>query len=74
MKCFNGFCNEGVVKADTVSDILQMMGLRVQKQALQDIIDEVDEDGETIYRSGSEGGRRRERLKKTHLTYGPYSI
>ena len=46
MKCFNGFCHDGVVKADTVSDILQMMGLRVQKQALQDIIDEVDEDGE----------------------------
>ena len=46
MKCFNGFCSEGVVKVDTVSDILQMMGLRVQKTALDDIINEVDEDGE----------------------------
>jgi len=45
MKCFNGFCNEGVVHADTVGEILQMMGLRVKKEALQAIISEVDEDG-----------------------------
>ena len=45
MKCFNGFCKEGVVHADTVGEILQMMGLRVKKEALQAIIDEVDEDG-----------------------------
>jgi Ca2+-binding EF-hand superfamily protein len=44
-KCFNGFCKNGVVLADTVNDILQMMGLRVAKQALADIIAEVDEDG-----------------------------
>ena len=47
MKCFNGFCKEGVVHADTVGEILQMMGLRVKKEALQAIIDEVDEDGKT---------------------------
>ena len=46
MKCFNGFCKEGVVRAETVEEILQMMGLRVAKKALQDIIAEVDEDGE----------------------------
>ena len=46
MKCFNGFCKDGVVLADTVGEILQMMGLRVQKSALEDIIREVDEDGE----------------------------
>jgi len=45
MKCFNGFCKEGVVRAETVEEILQMMGLRVAKKALQDIIQEVDEDG-----------------------------
>lgn len=45
MKCFNGFCKEGVVHADTVGEILQMMGLRVKKEALQEIINEVDEDG-----------------------------
>jgi len=45
MKCFNGFCKEGVVRAETVEEILQMMGLRVAKKALQDIIEEVDEDG-----------------------------
>ena len=49
MKCFNGFCKEGVVHADTVGEILQMMGLRVKKEALQAIIDEVDEDGKTDY-------------------------
>ena len=53
MKCFNGFCKEGVVHADTVGEILQMMGLRVKKEALQAIIDEVDEDGKTrtIYKT-----------------------
>lgn len=45
MKCFNGFCSNGVVSADTVGEILQMMGLRVKKEALQAIIEEVDEDG-----------------------------
>ena len=48
MKCFNGFCKEGVVRAETVEEILQMMGLRVAKKALQDIIEEVDEDGEEM--------------------------
>ena len=47
MKCFNGFCKDGVVMAETVNEILQMMGLRVNKKALQDIIEEVDEDGKT---------------------------
>ena len=45
MKCFNGFCKAGVVHADTVNDILEMMGLRVKKEALDAIIAEVDEDG-----------------------------
>ena len=48
MKCFNGFCNEGVVHADTVGEILQMMGLRVKKEALTAIIAEVDEDGRSL--------------------------
>ena len=34
------------MRADTVEEILSMMGLRVAKKALQDIIEEVDEDGE----------------------------
>ena len=34
------------MRAETVEEILQMMGLRVAKKALQDIIAEVDEDGE----------------------------
>ena len=50
MKCFNGFCKEGVVRAETVEEILQMMGLRVAKKALQDIIQEVDEDGEWVHK------------------------
>eukprot|EP00096_Caligus_rogercresseyi_P016337 TRINITY_DN894_c0_g1_i2.p1 TRINITY_DN894_c0_g1~~TRINITY_DN894_c0_g1_i2.p1 ORF type:complete len:160 (-),score=66.97 TRINITY_DN894_c0_g1_i2:399-878(-) len=45
MKCFNGFCQDGVVQAETVGEILQMMGLRVKQQALSAIIEEVDEDG-----------------------------
>jgi len=45
MKCFNGFCKEGVVHAETVNEILQMMGLRVKQEALDAIIAEVDEDG-----------------------------
>ena len=45
MKCFNGFCQDGVVQAETVNEILQMMGLRVKKEALDAIIAEVDEDG-----------------------------
>ena len=44
MKCFNGFCHEGVVQAETVGEILQMMGLRVKREALEEIIEEVDED------------------------------
>ena len=47
MKCFNGFCKDGVVLADTVGEILQMMGLRVNKNALEEIIQEVDEDGKS---------------------------
>ena len=49
MKCFNGFCKEGVVHAETVNEILQMMGLRVKQEALDAIIQEVDEDGKTIF-------------------------
>jgi len=46
MKCFNGFCKgKSFVQAETVNDILEMMGLRVQKEALDAIIAEVDEDG-----------------------------
>jgi Ca2+-binding EF-hand superfamily protein len=45
MKCFNGFCQDGVVQSETVNEILQMMGLRVKKEALDAIIAEVDEDG-----------------------------
>ena len=45
MKCFNGFCKDGVVQSSTVESILDMMGLRVQKEALDAIIAEVDEDG-----------------------------
>ena len=48
MKCFNGFCKEGVVQSETVGEILSMMGLRVKKEALDAIISEVDEDGEVI--------------------------
>ena len=48
MKCFNGFCKEGVIQSETVGEILQMMGLRVKKEALDAIISEVDEDGKVI--------------------------
>ena len=49
MKCFNGFCKEGVVHAETVSEILSMMGLRVKQEALDAIIAEVDEDGKNWF-------------------------
>jgi len=49
MKCFNGFCQNGVVQSETVNEILQMMGLRVKKEALDAIIAEVDEDGKVAY-------------------------
>merc|ERR1712107_934691 len=45
MKCFNGFCKDGVIQASTVEEILKMMGLRVEKGVLDAIISEVDEDG-----------------------------
>ncbi len=49
MKCFNGFCKgKSFVQAETVNDILEMMGLRVQKEALDAIIAEVDEDGKHL--------------------------
>ena len=49
MKCFNGFCKDGVIQASTVDEILKMMGLRVQKEVLDAIISEVDEDGKSDF-------------------------
>ena len=49
MKCFNGFCKDGVIQASTVDEILKMMGLRVQKEVLDAIISEVDEDGKNAF-------------------------
>ena len=49
MKCFNGFCKDGVIQASTVDEILKMMGLRVQKEVLDAIISEVDEDGKNDF-------------------------
>jgi len=46
-KAFDSFDteNSGCITVDTVSTILRMMGLKVSEKALQEIVDEVDEDG-----------------------------
>jgi len=46
-KAFDSFDTEklGHITVDTVSTILRMMGLKVSEKALQEIVDEVDEDG-----------------------------
>jgi Ca2+-binding EF-hand superfamily protein len=41
-----------VIQSETVNEILQMMGLRVKKEALDAIIAEVDEDGKTCRTQG----------------------
>ena len=41
-KCFDGFCQDGSIRVDTIGSILTMMGLRVKPTALKEIIDEVD--------------------------------
>ena len=43
-KCFDGFCQDGCIKVDTIGSILTMMGLRVKPTALKEIIDEIDID------------------------------
>jgi len=43
-KCFDGFCQDGSIRVDTIGSILTMMGLRVKPTALKEIIDEVDID------------------------------
>ena len=43
-KCFDGFCQDGLIPVDTIGTILTMMDLRVKPSALREIIDEVDED------------------------------
>ena len=45
-KCFDGFADEeGAIPADNVGNILSMMGLKVKPNALRNIIEEIDEDG-----------------------------
>merc|ERR1711872_663011 len=46
-KAFDSFDTEklGHITVDTVSTILRMMGLKVSEKALQEIVDEIDEDG-----------------------------
>ena len=45
-KCFDGFADEeGTIPADNVGNILSMMGLKVKPNALRNIIEEIDEDG-----------------------------
>merc|ERR1712055_48775 len=46
-KAFDSFDTEksGHITVETVSTILRMMGLKVSEKALQEIVDEVDEDG-----------------------------
>ena len=51
-KCFDGFADEdGAIPADNVGNILSMMGLKVKPSALKDIIEEIDEDGESYFSS-----------------------
>merc|ERR1712169_91755 len=46
-KAFDSFDTDksGHITVETVSTILRMMGLKVSEKALQEIVDEVDEDG-----------------------------
>jgi len=46
-KAFDSFDTDksGCISVETVSTILRMMGLKVSEKALQEIVDEVDEDG-----------------------------
>ena len=49
-RCFDGFADEdGAIPADNVGNILSMMGLKVKPSALKDIIEEIDEDGKTLF-------------------------
>ena len=44
--CFDGFADEdGAIPADNVGGILSMMGMKVKPSALKEIIEEIDEDG-----------------------------
>merc|ERR1711994_199248 len=52
-KCFDGFADEeGAIPADNVGNILSMMGLKVKPNALQSIIEEIDEDGSGLLEFG----------------------
>lgn len=46
-KAFDSFDTEGKgsITVDTISTILRMMGLKVTEKGLQEVVDEVDEDG-----------------------------
>ena len=47
--CFDGFADEdGAIPADNVGGILSMMGMKVKPSALKEIIEEIDEDGNSI--------------------------
>ena len=53
--CFDGFADEdGAIPADNVGGILSMMGMKVKPSALKEIIEEIDEDGNSNH-NGNNG-------------------
>ena len=47
--CFDGFADEdGAIPADNVGGILYMVGMKFKPSALREIIEEIDEDGDSL--------------------------
>merc|ERR1712141_332 len=67
-KCFDGFCQDGLIPVDTIGTILTMMDLRVKPSALREIIDEVDEDRSGFLVEVDEEGMKKE-LKEAFRIY-----
>merc|ERR1712165_67540 len=66
-KCFDGFCQDGLIPVDTIGTILTMMDLRVKPSALREIIDEVDEDRSGFLEVEEEGMKKE--LKEAFRIY-----
>merc|ERR1711874_194096 len=66
-KCFDGFCQDGLIPVDTIGTILTMMDLRVKPSALREIIDEVDEDRSGFLEVDEEGMKKE--LKEAFRIY-----
>ena len=49
--CFDGFVDkDGAISADNVGGILSMMGMKFKPSALREIIEEIDEYGDSLIR------------------------